>query len=285
MKSKILYLVQLLTIIFTFLGCESKFYESSPTKVKSDGRSLDARITQKKEIDVSITEIQRGLSKIKSTFDLIKKIQNPSSPQEEIYSPLELIFDINKELKSKIPDYHDEKMLRHAQLKISGESTPDACKNIDTRLETNTTSIASEDGKIQTGKRINYFIKTCYSLGKYELLLTAEWKQQGLEMKLNNETVSSLFKMLVIETVPKNANCKIVKNAQSVIERFSCEDIEIILSKNESALAKSLVFTSGSETEIELVAELYENKNKTSYLNLKKLSNGKIYRDLRKVSE
>lgn len=284
MKSKTLHLIEVLIVVFTFSSCESKFYESSPFSVANDGHSLDDRITQKAEIDISISEIQRGLGKIKSTFDLIKKIQSPSS-HDEIYSPPELIFDINKELKSKIPEYIDGKMVRHAQLKVTVEGLNESCRNIEVRMESNTISIELEVGKVETIKRITYFIKTCFSLGKYQELLTAEWKNQELEMKLNNETLGSLFKMIAIEEVQKNSNCRIIQNAQAIIETFSCENVEIILNKNEYAMAKALVFTSSGEIEIELVAELYENKNKKAFLNLKKLSNGKIYRDIRKNGE
>lgn len=284
MKSKMLHLVEVFIVIFTFSSCESKFYESSPTTVRSDGRSLDDRLAQKTEIDLNIAEIQRGISKVKSAFDFIKKIQGPSNP-EEISSPLELVFDINKELKSKIPEYIDEKMVRHAHLKVVIEGLTDACRSVEARVESSTLSIESEAGKVESSKRITYYIKTCYSLGKYELLLTANLKNQELEMKLNNETFGSLFKMIVVGEVQKNSNCRIIQDIQSIIETFSCENVEIILNKNEYALAKSLIFNKSAENEIELVAELYENKNKKSFLNLKKLSNGKIYRDIRKIGE
>ena len=71
MKSKMLHLVEVFIVIFTFSSCESKFYESSPTTVRSDGRSLDDRLAQKTEIDLNIAEIQRGISKVKSAFDFI----------------------------------------------------------------------------------------------------------------------------------------------------------------------------------------------------------------------
>lgn len=284
MKSKILHLVKVLIVVFAFSSCESKFYESSPATVKGDGRSLDDRIAQKAEVDINLSEIQRGLGKINNTFDFIKKIQSPSN-HEEVYSPLDLVFDISKELKSKIPEYRDEKIVRHAQMKVAVEDIAEPCKYIEARLESSTVSIESEPGKVESGKRITYFIKTCDSLGKYQMLLIAEWKNQELEMKLNHETLGALFKTIAVDEIQKNSHCRIIQDTQALIVTFSCENMEIILNKNEHAQAKSLIYNKSGETEIELVAELYENKNKKAFLNIKKLSNGKTYRDIRKISE
>src|SRR5262245_43533318 len=109
--------VLFVALFFTagIMGCQSRFSESSPDSVKIKGLSLNERLSQKEKVDARMDEVQKGAEKAKRIIEMFKKVQSPDS-NLEVYTPIDFLIDANNELKSKIPENSDEKVIRYSKM-------------------------------------------------------------------------------------------------------------------------------------------------------------------------
>jgi len=275
MRRVLLHILETLVLTFTISSCESKFYESSPEVVKSSGYSIDERLVQKAKIDTNIDEIQNDILKLKDLFDSIIKIQ---SPRDEISvpTPLNFILEVNKEMKSQIPENNEGHLIRHSHFLLSNSDLTDQCRKIEIRLESLIITNQSGIENTTPGHRINYLIKTCNSLGQYLNFITVEINTYEVEIKFNNETLNFIYNTSQREVFSKTTSCKILKNNKMNIDTIRCENAIIYLNKREYIDAKSIFFYTKGEVQIEIHSDVYEEKIKKTSFNIQKLTNGKI---------
>src|SRR4051812_33364923 len=91
------------------LGCESRFVEKTPSSVSIQGAGLSDRVAEKSKIDTRLAQVDAAAGKVKTILAMFRKVASPSS-SEDTYTPIDFIFDLNAEIKNKIPENLDKKI-------------------------------------------------------------------------------------------------------------------------------------------------------------------------------
>lgn len=263
-----------------FIGCESKFAESSPDSVERKGLSLEERVSQKEKVDSRIDEIQKGADKAKKIIEMFRSIQSPSS-KEEVYTPLDFILDLNDELRVKIPESKDDKLVRYGKIELPVPGIPEECKPIDTLLESGIIYDESQETKQAIGEKLTYSIKTCGSQGQYAEAVVAEWIGTNLEIKFINKNLETIFVGLLTESM-KSSICKIRQGQKKIIDTISCENFDARISASEKAHIKNMTFRNSDEVIFESLADIYEGGEIKTTSDIKVYSNGEVrHREVR----
>lgn len=265
--------------VLIFIGCESKFTESSPDNVDLKGLSLQERLEQKEKVDSRIDSIQKSAEKVEKIIELFKKVQDPSNKQD-IYTPLDFLIDINSELKSSIPENKDGKLMRFAKHNLPMESLKVECRVVETMLDY---SVIFDDQSNIIGDRLTYSLKTCQSEDKFQETIVAEWIGPSLEFKLINKNIESIFANLIQEEAEKNSTCKIKQGEKNIIDAIFCENFNIKLSTSEIANVTSMSYSNSDDIRFESIAKIYENSKIKALSKIKIFSNGDVKYDLNKT--
>lgn len=274
----------LLVVTLLAAGCESKFAESSPDSVKIKGIPLEERISQKAKVDSRIDEIQKGAEKAKKIVELFKKVQSPNS-HEDVYTPIDFLLDANSELKSKMPENGDGRLVRRGQITLPIEGLSEQCRLVETLLESSVIYDESGPEKVAIGDRLTYSLKTCGSEGKFLSTIVADWNGPTLEFRLNNKNLETVFNNILLSDVLKNSVCRIKQGDKKIVESIYCENFEVRLTKSEYALVKNMAFNNKGDVRFETLADIYENQKKKAYSQIKVFSNGEVQFDVKKIDE
>jgi len=278
------------------IGCESKFSEPSPKKVEANGDSLEARIKQKEEFDLAIDKIKESIDKIKFVRANVRKIQNPNDSELQEYTLVDFLSETTNDFKEKIPENDEKKLVRRGNINLPFADLSEACKNIETRLETEVIYTGqgelgkdqskSKDGeKEEKGKRLIYYLKTCASEDKYFPALTVDAESHETKLTFTNNNIKILLQSFRLdEIINKTTQCRMFEDKFSTISNLSCENFELELSKNMVLFAKSFQFNSSGDVHIDLLGELFENQKKSAYVSIRKFADQKVLRDIRWIS-
>lgn len=277
-----------------WVGCDSKFVETSPESVKLSGITLDERLTQKAEIDERIDQIDQGVEKVKRIIDLFKKIQDPNQTQD-VYTPIDFVLDVNAELKAKIPEIRDGRLVRYSKIEIPLSVLSEECRTLHTSLESSVIyeeqsnnaaeeTIESEDKKA-IGERLIYSFRSCASEEKYLVAVEADWIGSNLEIKLNNKNLETIFKDIVVNEVLKDSACRISQDDKKIIDTIHCSNIKVRLSNSEDAMVNDMIFNNSGEIRFEANADIFENSHKKATSEITVFSSGEVKFDLKKIEE
>jgi hypothetical protein len=270
-----------LTII---TGCQSKFAESSPDSVKIKGIPLEERLSQKDKVDTRIEDVQKGAEKAKKIIEMFKRIQNPSS-KEDVYTPIDFLLDLNGELKLKIPENQGDRLVRRGKIIVPVESLSDACRTVETILETSAIYEGSGENRVPVGERLTYSLKTCGSKDQYLEAIVAEWVGTAMEFKLISKNLETIFRDLLMTDAMKDSTCKITQGPKKIIDAIHCENFNVRLSDSEKAHIKTMSFSNSDDVRFESIADIFENEKLKATSEIKVLSNGEVKVNLKKLGE
>ncbi len=277
--SKVLFL-----LILPLIGCGSKFSEGSPNSVNVRGYSLKDRTKQKTRIDSRIDEIQNSTKKLKKIIDLLKQTQSPRSG-EDVYTPIDFLIDANAELKTKMPEKNENKLVRHGIVILPIGELSERCRRVEVLLESSII-YADEDTKKQaTGDRLTYSIKTCGSDEKFLSVITADWIGSNLDFSVNNKNLSTALNDIVVTDELTNSTCKVQKSDKKILESIHCENFKVKLSTSEYALVNYMNFNNTGDVRFESQADIYENDKMKADVLLKVYSNGTVDFDVNKTED
>jgi hypothetical protein len=265
-------------------ACDSKFVEPSPGKEKIEGISLDERVAKKTELDAKSDQIQRGAERIKTIFAMFRKVQNPSKTQD-VYTPLDLLIDINLELKNKIPASkgNTEKMVRFGKVKIPVDLLSEACRNIDVMTESESVFTEKDGKKEVSNEQVIYSIKTCGSKDQYVQIFTASWLGSKMELQFLNKNLESVWNHIIFTDDLKNSTCSIKNDSRKILESIECKNFYLQLSESERAHVIELSFSSLSDPRFLTNADIYENAILKARAKMIVSAAGNVSFDLKKV--
>lgn len=268
-------------LLIATVGCGSKFAESSPDSIKVTGLALDERIVQKNKVDSRLEEIQKGADKAKKIMEMFKKTQS-SENRENIYTAFDFLLDANTELKSKIPENKGDSLIRYGKVIIPVKSISEACRTVETALESSIVYDESKMEKVPVGERLTYSLRTCGSQDQYLQAFIAEWIGSTLEIKVINKNLETLFTDILSAT-NINSSCRIKTGEKKIIDAISCDNFDIKLSATEKMHVKTMSFKNNDENRFEALAEVFENGKLKANSEIKVGNNGEVKYDLKKV--
>lgn len=278
------FLVGASLLAVSISGCESRFVESSPASVKIEGLPLSERLSQKGHVDSRIEEIQKGAEKAKRIIEMFKEIQNPSN-KEDVYTPIDFLLDVNKELKSRIPENKIGKLVRRGKIVVPVQGLSEDCKIVETLLESSVIYDDTMTEKSAIGERLTYSLKTCGSEGEYLSAIEANWVADTLEFRLVNKNLENVFRDIFLTDAMENSVCKIKEDEKKIIDFIHCENFKVKLSASEFAFIRTMAFNNSGSVRFESVAEIFENDKKKANSAIKILSNGEVDFKVKKVGE
>lgn len=250
------------------LGCESRFVESSPSSVNIQGLSLNERMTQKAAVDARIEEVQRAVETTKHIVETFKKIKNPDT-QQDVYTPLDFILEMNRELKARIPENIQHQTLRRTKFQLPIEALSKECQEIEVQLEFNSTA---DDA----GERLTYALKTCGSGEAYRDIMEVQWVSTGLEFRIINKNLVDVFHDIMPKGSLNNSVCKMENDEKNIMEFFRCENFKVGLSPSEYAFVKNMNLKNSGDVRFEFAADIFENDQKKNTAAIKVFANGKV---------
>ena len=288
---KLILAGSLIALSSIWVACDSKFVESSPDSVQLSGITLDERLTQKAEIDERINQIDQGVEKVKRIIDLFKKIQNTDQAQD-VYTPIDFVLDVNAELKAKIPENRDGRLVRYSKIELPLTVLSEECRTLHTSLESSVIYEESDEEsttesteKKAIGEKLTYSFRSCASEEKYLVAVEANWIGSNLEIKLNNENLETIFKDIVVNEVLKDSACRITQDSEKIIDTIHCSNIKVQLSNSEDAMVNDMIFNNSGEVRFEANADIFENARKKATSEITVLANGEVKFDLNKIEE
>lgn len=242
-----------------FLGCKSKFSESEPDRVKVNGLPLQERVAEKAKIDSKMAEVQEVAEKIKKLIDLFKKVQAPESFLN-VYTPLDFLLDMNTELKKKIPQNVNGRLVRSGTIILPAGLFTEECRKVNTLLETS--FIYEEYTEEKIGERLTYSLNNCKtSEDQFLEVISADWIAGSLELKLNGDNLNALFDFdLISDKLQRNSACKIKQTASKKLDAVSCSNVLLKLSKTETANIAKAEFNNSQELQLNVEIDIFENK-------------------------
>lgn len=224
-------------------------------------------------------EIQRGAEKAKKIMDMFQRLRS-SENSEAIYTPFDFLLDASKELKTKMPLSREGRLIRHGKIILPIASLSEACRTIDTILESS--MVLDETNPEGAGiEKLTYSLKTCHSKEEYLESIIAEWTGEAVELKFVNKSLESILSDILIDSTANTPICKIMRNEQENLDTVSCENLDIKISKNENAHFLTMNFNNTGEIRFETVAKIYEKERVKVISEIKVLANGEVKIDLK----
>ncbi len=259
------------------MGCESKFNESSPDGVPQQGTSLTERLQQKIRVDERISELNAKATRLKRIVSLVQQVRGARAGQET-YTPLDLLIDLNKELKQEIPNEKSKKLVRYGKILL-----PDAisaeCREIETLLETD--DIKFEDEVV--GERLTYSFKACGTHDKYLPAFEAEFAMGQTRLRMINSTLNGILRATLLADNQLMSTCTFEGAGKDPIGKVTCKNIKTDVSASEQLIVKNLTYTSTGPVRLEANAELYENQILKALMSGVIFSNGQVQFNLEAV--
>lgn len=272
-----------------FFGCNSKNIEKTPDGVTIQGLSLDERIANKALTDNAIERIQRGSRQIRRILQLVRRANN-SEPGDD-YTPIDLIIDVNEELKNRMPENSNGAVVRFGAIEIPISQLSQECRNLETSLQTQQiysdgviqTTVNDEDSSLTVvGQQLVYSFRVC-DQSDFVPGFTVELVNNDLKFKIHNTNFLRIFQSLIARTVEQSVNCNFVFGDSRIIDSVQCSNIEVKLSSTEIALLKRINFSSSGDVRLEGNAEIYEDSQIKATAEIEILSGGDVRFDMRAV--
>lgn len=256
------------------LGCKSKFSENEPAPVTLKGLPLRERVLQKEKIDSKISEVEQAIERIKKFVDLFKKIQSPEL-NNDVYTPVDFLLNLSQEIKKELPSNQQGQSVRYGQIQVPENLLSDSCSRIKTSLVSE--AIYDVSGNKQIGDKLIFSFNTCKQIAnEYIEILTAEWKDNSLDLHISNENLADLFGFDFIKKSLKNSSCQVLKGSQGVLSTIQCSDIYIKISSSEHAILTRAYYSESEETRFQFLVDLYENSVIKSSITITVFQSGKI---------
>lgn len=266
------------SLIFIVVGllitsCQSKFSEPSPDQVNAKGLSLEDRVSQKKEVDVRLDEIQRVADKAKQIIEAVKKIQSPIQ-HENAYTPFDFIMEINEDFKTKIPQNSNGQLVRYGTIELPLQTLTEECRTVQTMLKSET---------VDSQEKLVYSLKTCSSKDQYVEIFMAQWNEGVVKLDFFNKNLLSILSQFSLAETIENTSCRIKQSPKKIIELISCESFDIKISASEKAEVKYLTFRNSGEIRLESFAKIFENGKLKATSEIRVFDNGEVKFDLKPI--
>lgn len=285
----VLRVLLLTVVLLTFgIGCESKFVESSPHSITIDGVTLEDRLFEKAAVDQRISQIQEGANQLKRIIELFRKIKSANSSYDA-YTPIDFLLDLNQELKSKIPEMGNGKLVRKGKIKLPISALSEECQTIEALLESSTLTAEDVANAIENseplGERLTYSLKSCASNDEYLEVLRADWIGPELKISFNGPQAEKLFKDILFTEIQKDSICKIIHDDKAILDSIVCESLAVPLSESEIADVKVLKYSNSDLNRFEAYAEILENGARKAIFEIEVSADGKVKSELNKITD
>ncbi len=250
--------------VMALLACHSKFSEPSPEEVKMGGMKLDDRFVHKAKMDSRIEQIQESTEKIKRLLEILRRAKN-QNPEEVLgaYTPIDLVIDLNNELKKRIPQEYKGKMRRYGKIDLPQGLVSEGCLSIDTILETQAVP-GNEEHKVDL---ITYYLKTC-TAADYLPIAEVLWEQNSFNLNVKNENLEKLFVDLFKHEVSRGS-CTVNTGDNSNIISVTCRNMETVLNKYEHAIITDMSYFEDREIAFLVNADIYNSQTNKRKAGLK----------------
>lgn len=247
-----------IVIASTVAGCESKFAESSPEAVGIRGPKLEERLEQKKQIDSKLNAVEKSIEKVKVVVELLKGIYT-STGEKLAYSPIDFVLDMNTELKKRIPENSNDRLVRYGKINLPIKGLSEQCKTVETMLSN--TAVEQADSVVEN---LSYSLKSCKTEDFKEVLL-ANVTGTKVQFDIQTKNLESIFSLSDFKESLNSAKCQTTFGSENSISAITCEDIQLLISETRSVIFKSIHFDSQSADQVQALAHLIEdNKLKGS---------------------
>lgn len=239
--------------IMALLACNSKFSEPSPEEVKIDGMKLDDRLAHKAQMDSKIEQIQKSTEKMKRIIEIFRNARS-EGVKALGYTPIDLVIDVNAELKKRIPQEYQGKSRRYGTIELPSGLVSEECRTVNTILET--------QPKVDI---VTYYLKTCTS-GDYFKVAEVQWQEYGFDINVNNDNLGRLFADLFKHEVERGS-CLVNTDGGSNITSVTCKNIETEMNKYEHVVFTEMGYFLNQEITFSATAVIYNSltgKKKTT---------------------
>ena len=277
------------------IGCDSKVVEESPGTVQFKGESADQRNELKQNMDTKMNSIDLALARIRNVSNLARmykegsvvksvrprqltnkttgKVEKLSYDQDFFvnYTFLDLILDIDSELKEELPQRKGRDLVRATKIHINSDKLSENCKDIDVVLTSSETR--SEDNQSVLGETLTYAVKTCGTAGESLPIFTVAYKNENksFSFKIMSENTNKILKEAMIQSsLMKDGQCEGDFDG-NILNKFFCSNIVINLGKsqnngsenygfnvNEALILNHVSFSKSGDTKIEIRGNIYE---------------------------
>lgn len=272
---RILLLTGVLSVV---AGCESRIVESAPTKVSHDPNEMKERLEIKEQTDKQIDELQAVLYKVKSFFELIRKTQN-SNNSDSPYTTLDLIIDLNEDLKEVIPSSEAGSEIRKGSLSLADFFKNPKCQSVEVKMESRALS--------SSAKQVVYMVKPCNQEDTFVEVVTVDWENSGISFQIINSGLEKIVMSLDPESnlISKlePAGCNTSKNSSGSLEKLICYELEVKLSGKQTAHIKSLSFQNSGDIRLQASGQIVEGQIVKADYSLTLDQDGNLNSDINKV--
>ena len=280
------------------IGCDSKVVEESPGTVQFKGESADQKNELKQNMDTKMNSIDMALTRVRNVTNLARmykdgsvlktvrprQLTNKSTGKIEKltydseyflnYTFLDLILDINAELKEEFPQRNGRDIVRTTKIRINSEKLGEDCKDLDVILTSS--EAKSEDNQSIIGENLTYAVKTCGTTGEILPIFNISYRNanKSFSFKIMSENTNKILKAALIKSSFANeGQCDIDFDGNN-ISKFFCSKILINLGESkslssdpiyadgvpvsESILLNHVSFSNSGETKVEIRGNIYE---------------------------
>jgi hypothetical protein len=274
-------LVVIGTLLISLVGCTSKVSEGSLDSVDRKGMSLDERLSTKAKLDSRLEEIHKGAEKIKRVIEIFRKAQSQDAHQllARVYTPVDMIIDINNLIKQSIPAEYQGRVQRRGKLDLPIEGLSEECKTIDTIFETDSTTMTVAD-------TATYLVKTCATNNQYIAIAQAKWEDDSLNFNFMQENLAKVFGDIFKRELQKGS-CRIDFDDEKVVNTITCSDMNVDLNKHEYAVIRELTYNSTQEVRFLVNADVFHSHSgeRKAIIKLVVWATGDIKFDAKRVNE
>ncbi len=251
----------------------------------------------KQSMDTKMNSIDQALTRIRNVSNLARMYRNGSalkiirpsqltnkgtgkaeglsySPDFFVnYSFLDLILDINAEMKEGLPQRNGRDIVRNSKIRINSENLSESCKDIDVVLTSSQN--LSEDKQSVIGENLTYAIRSCGTNGETLPIFEVKYKNENksFAFKIFSENNNKILKSALIQSrMIKDGQCEVSFDGNN-INKFFCSNIMINLGKsmnlemgeqyagvevNESIVLNHVLFSNSDETKVEIRGNIYD---------------------------
>lgn len=273
-------LSSLIVLVFLILsGCESKYSESSPTKVVFDEKNAKERMAAKNESDQDILSLVNGIEKIVKVINLYSKSKNVKSNMRELTS-LEILYDILKIMYMQIPwvidSQSDGKFISY-DVFLGSEKylIPENCRKL------NATFKKSKIALNQSSESKSSLLNPTEISETFESILNVNLNSCFSDkFNISSIVVKSHYNWINIELKSikdqLNLECQIEQSSTSSHKTILCKNIIFKISDQLTIIFKSLKFDSENEPQVMVSIEAITNNSSSQGSEFIVFSNGTV---------
>jgi hypothetical protein len=226
-------------------GCESKIAEKGPTEMTGI-QSLNDRMSTKITLDKKLTDIDGYTEKIRRVVGLFKKIQSPTT-ESDVYTPIDFLIDLNKELKESIPTKSGGKQIRKGRFQLPIKGLAKNCSFVDTLLTSE--EIISSSGTTSNNdgaELLTYAVKTC-GTQDFINVVEIERKNTNVNLVILNENLNMIFQQTVQTAMTGQTTCSVKFDKSGILDAISCRNMKVALSASEIAIVDNLEYSNSAQ--------------------------------------